>query len=48
MIVVQKECDEMFMWKTNDCFLFFVDTLHGISYAGFMGEGGWVIVLLAV
>lgn len=38
----------MFMWKTNHCFVFFIDTLHGISCAGFAGEGGLVILLFAV
>lgn len=31
MTGVQKGCDEMFMWKTNHCFVFFIDTLHGIA-----------------
>lgn len=48
MTGVQKGCDEMFMWETNHCFVFFNDTLHGISYAVFVEERGWVVVLFAV
>lgn len=45
MIGVQKGCDEMFMWKTNNCFVSLIDTSHGISYAVLWGK---VILLLAV
>lgn len=31
MIGVQKGCDEMFMCKTNNYFVFFIDTLHGTA-----------------
>lgn len=47
MIGVEKGCDEMFMWKANHCFVFFIDTLHGICSAVFVGVVEWVILLLA-
>lgn len=28
MIGVQKGYDEMFMWKTSHCFVFFIDAFH--------------------
>lgn len=39
-IGVQKGCSKMFMWKTNNCFVFFNDILHCISYNIFVGERG--------
>lgn len=48
MIGVEKGCDEMFMWKANHCFVFFIDTLHAICSAVSVGVGEWVILLLTV
>lgn len=48
MIGVEKGCAEMFMWKANNHFVFFIDTLHGICSAVVVGVGEWVILLLTV
>lgn len=48
MIGVEKGCAEMFMWKANHCFVFFIDTLHGTRSAVILGVGEWVFLLFTV